>query len=424
MERKDFCYSETELGNVNCLVNSGYDVSDSPQALRFSNDWYHYALRRGSSSTMLPGEEITLSKRAAYKAQLRTIKKTQSALLSRAVTSLFPHKQLKVLNASSVGCTNKDYGGRTASLNFPSAAPAKVGHLIVGLMYDTDQKVCTYGLPNGRKCCHMSVACHAYIAAVKTSFLASFPTRVMGDALGTLRVSAIVGAHTLCHTDSFRGRTDNYLLCHGTGCKLRVYNFPHFHCCVVSLKGHLFIPMGYSERKQSLRMYGIDPTDSSKAAKFEFLNVDKYLRDLHPIGRLPFVVVGIKQGLLQIDNSPVCFATTSTIASPSSYQSISFRTAIDVARNPVNAFPPSRKTYYDTGAMDKWTSFPAWMLRHEFIGNNPMCRRTQVFFRCLRQLPTSENYIRAGQRNFISLDIADLEVNYNTVEENLVSMLV
>jgi hypothetical protein len=61
---------------------------------------------------MLPGEEITLSKRAACKAQLRTIKKSQSELLSRAVTSLFPHKPLKVLIASSVGSTNNDYGGR------------------------------------------------------------------------------------------------------------------------------------------------------------------------------------------------------------------------------------------------------------------------------------------------------------------------
>jgi hypothetical protein len=180
--------------------------------------------------------------------------------------------------------------------------------------------------------------------------------------------------------------------------------------------------MGYSEHKQSLRMYGIDPSDSSRATKFEFLNVDKFLRDLHPIGRLPFIVVGIKQGHLQIDNSPDCFAATSTIASPSTYQSIAFRAAINVAVEPINAVPPSRKTYYDTGAMNKWTSFPAWKLRHEFIGDNPMCPRTQLFFRILRQNPTSSNYNRAGRRNFISLNIADLEVNYRTVEENLASM--
>jgi hypothetical protein len=239
-------------------------------------------------------------------------------------------------------------------------------------------------------------------------------------SLSTLRVSAIVGAQTLYHTDSFCGRTDNYLLCHGTGCKLRVYNFPHFHCCVVSLKGHLFIPMGYSERNQSLRMYSIDPSDDSKVMKFEFLYVDKFLCNLHPVGRLPFVVVGIKDGALPIDNSPHPFPSIGTIARPSDYQSISLKMAIQIARKPINVFTTSHKTYYDTGEMDKWTSFPAWMLRHEFVGNNPMCPRTQVFFRLLRQLPTGSNYIRSGKCNFVSLDIADLEVNNSTIEGNTV----
>jgi hypothetical protein len=61
--------------------------------------------------------------------------------------------------------------------------------------------------------------------------------------------------------------------------------------------------MGYSERNQSLRMYGIDPSDDSKVMKFEFLNIDKFLCDLHPVGQLPFIVIGIKDGALQMASS-------------------------------------------------------------------------------------------------------------------------
>jgi hypothetical protein len=121
-------------------------------------------------SMMITGKGSTSSKPAIYKAQWRAMKKGQCLMLARSITSIFPHKHRKVLKASSLGCTNKYYGGREASHNFPAAAEAGVGHLTVGFKYDTDQKVDTYGRPNGRITCLLSISCQDYIDAVKKSF--------------------------------------------------------------------------------------------------------------------------------------------------------------------------------------------------------------------------------------------------------------
>jgi hypothetical protein len=148
--------------------------------------------------------------------------------------------------------------------------------------------------------------CCTYMEAVKASFIGQYSHVVMGDALKTMRISGIVGACTKCHTDDYRGRTHNYryMLCHGEGCQLRVYNVPWFHCSVVLFCGHPFIPMSYSEQSQCLRMYGTDPNDPTSIVKFEFHNMDKHISELLLVVTLPFVV-GVKEGLLQIDTTPM-----------------------------------------------------------------------------------------------------------------------
>jgi hypothetical protein len=85
-------------------------------------------------------------------------------LLCQAVTSLFPVAKLK-------------------KPNFPPVAPVKMGYVIIGFAYDTDQKLETYGIPNGTICCKLSAACRTYMEAVKAAFLAQYAHVIMGEAL-------------------------------------------------------------------------------------------------------------------------------------------------------------------------------------------------------------------------------------------------
>jgi hypothetical protein len=171
--------------------------------------------------------------RRRYKA-----KKQNQLLLCQAVTSLFPVAKLKKPKDSIIGNSNKDYGGRYRSLNFPPVAPVKMGYVIIGFAYDTDQKLETYGIPNGTICCQLSTARRTYMEAVKAAYLAQYAHVTMGEALKMMRISGIVGARTKCHTDAYRSRTHNYMLCHGEGYQLRVYQSPWFHCSVVLFRGH------------------------------------------------------------------------------------------------------------------------------------------------------------------------------------------
>jgi hypothetical protein len=349
-------------------------------------------------------------------------KKQNQLLLCQAVTSLFPVAKLKKPKDSIIGNSNKDYGGRYGSLNFPPVAPVKMGYVIIGFAYDTDQKLETYGIPNGRICCQLSTACRTYMEAVKAAFLAQYSHVIMGEALKTMRISGIVGARTKCHTDAYRGRTHNYMLCHGEGCQLRVYQSPWFHCSVVLFRGHHFIPMSYSEQSQCLRMYGADPEDPAAVVKYEFRNMDKHLSALICVGTLPYVVVGVIGGLLQIDTTPANGHKAVTIAKPSSLPTVSFSSAVATASLPHNAFPRIIKnTTYITGKADRFIHFEAWKLRHEFVGSDPFCERSHVFFRLIRQSPTSEHYIRVdGLQNFISMDSAELVYQYGTLENNVI----
>jgi hypothetical protein len=257
------------------------------------------------------------------------------------------------------------------------------------------------------------------MGAVKQSFLAQYPHVVGGNALETMRICPIAGARTLCHTDADRGNTKNYMLCQGDGCGLRVYNFPEFHCCVVTLNGIPYIPIGYSERNQSLRMYRSNPNDQRKAQKLEFKGMSKYLTELHPVGRLPFVVVGIKGGLLQIDDSPSVPYQTDTISTPRDYPLVDFRAALAMANLPENAMA---RPFHDSrlvGKPHEWVDFEAWKFRHEFEGWNPNCPRTHVFFRLLRQLPTAENYIGKGKQNFVAITAE--EVKHGPLDHKFVS---
>jgi hypothetical protein len=134
---------------------------------------------------------------------------------------LLPKQGLKLLKAEDVGITVKDYGNQQADLNFAMNGPvgAMTGVLNIGLQYESDQKLKYHGA-GGWSYCLNSMKYMPYLEKVRASWLGSFGDCITGSALETLRVAFICGAHTLPHTDQFRGVTDNYFLPHGEGCQL------------------------------------------------------------------------------------------------------------------------------------------------------------------------------------------------------------
>jgi hypothetical protein len=119
------------------------------------------------------------------------------------------------------------------------------------------------------------------------------------------------GAATLTHTDSFKGVTDNYLLiqddglCGGKRGALVVDLFPLFRCSIVKYEGNFFIPMKISEATKTLTMIGFGDKASESLSK-ETSSATWFLFDfsvrqkLEAHGNLPFAVVGVKKGKLQI----------------------------------------------------------------------------------------------------------------------------
>jgi hypothetical protein len=132
--------------------------------------------------------------------------------------------------------------------------------------------------------------------------------------------------------------------------------FPKFRSSIVILKGRHFIPVGYSERNET-RLIGLK-NDSTDAQKYE---VPVEAMDLlEPFGNLPYAVIGIKGGVLQVCptdsyqvfSKPLCFPTKS------------FQEALhDASKNPVTKKP--RKSHYNLKAPNEWASF-----HHSFYRTN------------------------------------------------------
>jgi hypothetical protein len=107
-------------------------------------------------------------------------------------------------------------------------------------------------------------------------------------------------------------------------------------------------------------MYGADPKDPAAVVKFEFRNMDKHLSELICVGTLPYVVVGVIGGLLQIDTTPTNGHKAATIVTPSSLPTVS--AVATTASLPHNAFPLIERTTYITGKADRFIHFEAWKL--------------------------------------------------------------
>jgi hypothetical protein len=233
-----------------------------------------------------------------------------------------------------------------------------------------------------------------YLLAIEKALTILCDTKKLN--METLRVTSICGANTLAHTDSCRGVTPNWLMFHGEGGELTVKIFPSFRCSVVNLRGKLYIPAGYSS-SSGLRMYGLD---KNKAYKYEFPPSD--LQSLIPFGDLPYAVIGLKKGKMQIIN----LNNFSTIPSSKDLKLVTFLEAVDAcSQNPKDKFVRTERTK-KLREPHKFHQFHAWKHIHYYTGS-PHVPRTHAHLRPLRTDPTGSYYKRKNTPNFFTITEED-----------------
>jgi hypothetical protein len=241
--------------------------------------------------------------RATQKKRARLSKKLESATLLGTVASYFPFDLLTKLPPDSVGKSNNDYGKREFSMNFIEKKLCedrkKLGSVTVGCyeMEHVSKKFSrTITEETGRCMDYWNAVC----VAMRHVLLKNW-AGYSDILLGRMRVMALRGARGRRHTDAFKGVTPNFFIPHNDKAKLRLWHFPEFRSSVVALNGSLYIPMGFSEGG-GLRMYGVQCqellkpnsiTAKTDASKFLFSPAE--VENLQPVGRLPFVVAGMKQ---------------------------------------------------------------------------------------------------------------------------------
>lgn len=243
-------------------------------------------------------KQLSLTKDAIKQRNHRAKKKKHVLTLNRMVEKEFPWDHLEILNQASIGNPDQDYGQTYWSLNFVHASDPNVkrGKVGGGIVYQNGHTFDRNFMHKGEVTSSTSKKLSEYIWFIFHSLQAS---QMVNHPLTYLRVQAIHGEHTRLHTDSFRGLTKSYVMFHHNDpykCGLKIHNFPKFRTSVVKIKGHKFIPLGYSSN-HGIRLIGLDGSlDSSiAAARYEF--PPETLQFIEPLGELPFVVVGIKEDI-------------------------------------------------------------------------------------------------------------------------------
>jgi hypothetical protein len=206
--------------------------------------------------------------------------------------------------------------------------------------------------------------------------------------LSRMRVMALRGARGTIHTDAFKGVSPNFFIPHDDHAKLRLWRFPEFRTSVVTLNGRLYIPMGYSEGG-GLRMYGVEGSNpitlQTNAQKYLF--PPEEVHNLQPVGRLPFVVSGMKQRRLQIarNSEPL-----TSFSDARDFELLSIAYAFRNAAEDPMKFPHKKTSILKgTGIAHQ---FWAWKFMHEYIGK-PESERTHIYFRLVREAVSGSNYV-------------------------------
>jgi hypothetical protein len=373
---------------------------------------------------------------AEKKRQVRAKRKAEQAQkeieFGRKMILLSPtNSELKKpYSKEHVGKTKVDYGGHQKALNFPLPDPEmgevqlalvgdptsmhntnnsidsvvnRIGDLSIGLVYEGDWKAKSkYAGKGVRKMCLKSEQYLDFLLHVKEMLHPMVHSTLQLLMDDSLRVNILCGARTLAHTDSYRGNTPNMLYIVGNPKEepgwLCYDPFPRFKVSVVKIKGHYFIPHSYSEASNEVRCIGAHPNKPNKV--FFYIFQSNVIDCMEPVGDLPYGVVGWKaNGDIQVvpEYEGVCLYTKPLI-----FQTYKWDYVLrDAFANPA-VKPWKRIVRLDL--TDRWMQFQAYTYRHWWTGNN-MVVRYHAFFRTVREVPTSSNVIRKGNRiNYIQTE--------------------
>lgn len=375
--------------------------------------------------------ELRKKKREAEKAKVDE----QGAQMLRLAP---PLKLLKApYKKHHLGQVNVDYGGHQKALNFPeiqegvqqvhlalnaqcwleednpcqvvSAAPKvsenRMGSVTIGLVYENGYKEKSRLAGKGkRKMCEVSEQYIFFLEKVREMLMPMLHPTLQIVVDETMRVNILCGAQTLAHTDSFRGNTPNGLYIvkqQGIDPGYLCYDpFPKFKYSLVKLWGKLYIPHSFSQASNECRCIGEHPYIPNKPYYYVF--PASVIDAMEPYGDFDLGVLGwTADGRLQYvpGYEDVCVYTA-----PMTFQhTMTWEEAVNYAK------PVTKKPWKRVVVLDKtntWMLFNAYMYRHWWVGNN-MTLRYHVFFRSIREVPTSSNVNRKGMKiNYV--DASDL----------------
>ena len=162
--------------------------------------------------------------------------------------------------------TAMDHGGHQRALNFPDNVDSlvgKVGDLSIGMVCDGHWKELSKIAGKGIKPrCNKSEKFLEFLKVVKEMLIPLLHRKKRWDNLdslidSSLRVTVLLGASTLPHTDSYRGNTPNCVYISKTQNEepgFLVYaTFPKFKSSVVTIDGQHYVPHSYSDAGNEVR---------------------------------------------------------------------------------------------------------------------------------------------------------------------------
>jgi hypothetical protein len=299
---------------------------------------------------------------------------------TRDIASQFPFKALQRLADGSQGISHVDYGGHFLTLN---CTAENGGKLTIGFFYENDQKIKAYGTTMCQNSKKYLVLLKLIESSIKESTKIDHPTTF-------LRAQFLFGAYTQMHTDSFRGNWYSYIMAFDAGYELSILLFPNFRTSVVEVSGSNYIPLSYSPLHGFLAITFSD----NQPMRRVILHPEAY-KTCIPVGDFDFVVVGVKaSGKIQV--APLGYKY---VATPKDYYHLSQEEA---SKRMTEKTTKPKKIFKSFNKLNIWNQFVPWQNIHWLSSGNNV-RRISVFFRPLREVPTSNNFTFKGDQNWEDL---------------------
>jgi hypothetical protein len=256
--------------------------------------------------------------------------------------------------------------------------------LTIDFYYENDKKRVAYGTPmcqNSRKYLFLL---NLIESSIKESTNIDHPTTF-------LRAQFLYGAYTQKYTDSFRGNWYSYIMTFDEGYELSILLFPNFRTSVVEVSGSNYISLSYSPQNGFLAI----TFQVNLPMKRVIRHPDAYLT-CKPVGDFDFVVVGVKtNGSIQVAPWGYHYRASPTKYDDMTQEQASLELTVKTTK-PKELFKTFEK-------LEGWNKFVPWQHIHWLSSGNNV-RRVSIFFRPLREVPTSNNFTyKEGKQNWEDL---------------------